>query len=112
MKDWKKERKKRKNGLITEKCCCCCVTTTVWMNHVDNKKMHREKASREQHKTAASYFAQILEATASTKQQLYGYLPPISKTIQVRQTWPAEHCWRRKVFYRPQHVDVPVLTDS
>ena len=30
----------------------------------------------------------------STKQQLYGHLPPIMKTIQVRRTRHAEHCWK------------------
>ena len=29
-----------------------------------------------------------------TKQQLYGHLPPIIKTIKVRQTRHAGHCWR------------------
>ena len=29
-----------------------------------------------------------------TKQQLYGHLPPIKKTIQVRRTRHAGHCWR------------------
>ena len=29
-----------------------------------------------------------------TKHQLYGHLPPISKTIQVRRTRHAGHCWR------------------
>ena len=29
-----------------------------------------------------------------TKQQLYGYLPTITKTIQVRRTRHAGHCWR------------------
>ena len=29
-----------------------------------------------------------------TKQQLYGHLPPIMKTIQVRWTRHAGHCWR------------------
>ena len=29
-----------------------------------------------------------------TKQQLYGYLPPITKTIKVRRTRHAGHCWR------------------
>ena len=32
----------------------------------------------------------------STKQQLYSHLLPITKTIQVRQTRHAEHCWRSK----------------
>ena len=30
------------------------------------------------------------------KQQLYGHLTPITKTIQVRQTRHAGHCWRNK----------------
>ena len=32
----------------------------------------------------------------STKQQLYGRSPPIMKTIQVRRTRHAEHCWRSR----------------
>ena len=31
-----------------------------------------------------------------TKQQLYGHLPPIMKTIQVRWSRHAGHCWRSK----------------
>ena len=31
-----------------------------------------------------------------TRQQLYGHLPPITKTIQVRRTKHAGHCWRSK----------------
>ena len=31
-----------------------------------------------------------------TKQQLYGHLPPIMKTIQVRRIKHAGHCWRSK----------------
>ena len=30
------------------------------------------------------------------KQQLYGHLPPITKTIQVRRTRHAGHCWRSR----------------
>ena len=30
------------------------------------------------------------------RHQLYGHLPPITKTIQVRRTRQAEHCWRSK----------------
>ena len=32
-----------------------------------------------------------------TRHQLYGHLPPISKTIQVRRTRHAGHCWRSRV---------------
>ena len=31
-----------------------------------------------------------------TKHQLYGHLPPITKTIQARWTRPAGHCWRSR----------------
>ena len=31
-----------------------------------------------------------------TRHQLYGHLPPITKTIQVRQTKHAWHCWKSK----------------
>ena len=31
-----------------------------------------------------------------TRHQLYGHLPPISKTIQVRRTRHAGHCWRSR----------------
>ena len=31
-----------------------------------------------------------------TKQQLYGHFPPITKTIQVRRTRHAGHCWRSR----------------
>ena len=31
-----------------------------------------------------------------TRHQLYGHLPSITKTIQVRRTRNAEHCWRSK----------------
>ena len=31
-----------------------------------------------------------------TRHQLYSYLPPITKTIQVRRTIHAGHCWRSR----------------
>ena len=31
-----------------------------------------------------------------TKHKIYGHLPPITKTIQVRRTWHAGHCWRSR----------------
>ena len=32
----------------------------------------------------------------ATKLHLYGYLPPITKTIQIRRTRHARHCWRSR----------------
>ena len=36
-----------------------------------------------------------------TRLQLYGHLPPITKTIQVRRTRHAGHCWRSKDEHLP-----------
>ena len=44
-----------------------------------------------------------------TKQQLYGHLPPITKTIQIRRIRHAGHCWRS----RDELIsDVPLWTLS
>ena len=45
-----------------------------------------------------------------TRHQLYGHLPPITKTIQVRRTRHAGHCWRSRdevmYSYGPPHMAV------
>ena len=50
-----------------------------------------------------------------TREQLYGYLPPISQTIQVRRTRHAGHCWRSKgelisdvLLWKPTHGNASV----
>ena len=54
-------------------------------------------------KNLDSYYTKILRAILnkswrehSRKQQLYSHLPPIMKTIQVRQIKHVEHCWRSR----------------
>ena len=49
-----------------------------------------EEARRQLHKNAASNIEQVLAATS------YGHLPSITKTIQVRRTRHAGHCWRSR----------------
>ena len=56
------------------------VDTTVWMHYMDANQMYEEKAWQQLHKNATSNIEQVLEA-APSKQQLYGHLPPITKTI-------------------------------
>ena len=60
-----------------------CVNTAVWMHYWDAN--FRKKAWQQLHKNAASNTEQVPEQDP-TKQQLYGHLPPITKTIQVRRT--------------------------
>ena len=66
-----------------------------YMDYVDSNKMAGEEARRQLHKNAASNLEQVLAVTP-TGHQLYGHLPPIMKTIQVRRTRHAGHCWRSK----------------
>ena len=52
-----------------------------------------------------------------TRHQLYGHLPPITKTIQIRRTRHAGHCWRSKdelisdVLLWTPHMDVQKRDD-
>ena len=62
---------------------------------MDAIKTNEEKLQQKLHKNAASNFEQVLEAKPH-KAQLYGHLPPITKTIQVRPTRHAGHCWRSR----------------
>ena len=53
-----------------------------------------------------------------TRHQLYRHLPPITKTLQVRRTRHAGHCWRSKdelisdVFLWTPHMDVQKQDDQ
>ena len=53
-----------------------------------------------------------------TRHQLYGHLPPITNTIQVRWTRHAGHCWRSRdelisdYSYGPQHMAVQKQDDQ
>ena len=61
------------------------------MHYMDADKTDGEKAWRQLHKNSVRNFEQH-----PTKQRLYGHLPPITKTIKVRRTRHAGHCWRNK----------------
>ena len=51
-----------------------------------------------------AFFSKVINAIVQdctqqqhpTRHQLYGHLPPITKTIQVRRTRHAGHCWRSR----------------
>ena len=67
------------------------INTTKWM-HCMHAKCMEEKLN--------GNYTRILRAVLNkswrqhpTKHQLYGHLPPIMKTIQVRRTRHAGHCW-------------------
>ena len=62
---------------------------------MDANKTAGEEARWQLHKNATCNLKQVLAATP-TRHQLYGHLPPIMKTIQVRRTRHAGHCWRSR----------------
>ena len=75
---------------------------------MDSNKTAGEEARRQLHKNATCNLKQSWRQHP-TRHQLYGHLPPITKTIQVRRTRPAGHCWRsRDELIR----DVPLWTPT
>ena len=53
-----------------------------------------------------------------TRHQLYGHLPPITKTIQVRRTRHAGHCWRSRdelirdvLLWTPPYIYIYIYTN-
>ena len=56
-----------------------------------------------------SLFRKIYRSSHPIKQQLYGHLPTILKTIQIRRARHAGHCWRSK----DEHIsDILLWTNS
>ena len=62
------------------------------MYYLDAKKTAGEEARRQLHKNVASNIKESWRQHP-TKHQLYGHLPPITKTIQVIRTRHAGHSW-------------------
>ena len=67
------------------------VDTAIWMHYM----------TKQMEKKLNGNYTRMLQAILSkswrqhpTKQQLYGHLAPITKTIQVKRTRHAGHCWR------------------
>ena len=70
-----------------------CIDTAIWMHYMDANQTAGEETWRQLMLRA------ILNKSWQqhpTRRQLYGHLPPITKTIQVRRARHAGHCWRSK----------------
>ena len=78
------------------------------MHHVDTDETPWEKARWNLHKNATNKSWK----QHSTKQQLYGHQPSISKIIQDEQDMQdtAGEARANKVLYGPLYMDAPVLT--
>ena len=60
---------------------------------MDSNKTAGKEARRQLHKNAASNLEQVLAATPHKTPTVW---PPITKTIQVRRTRHAGHCWKSR----------------
>ena len=60
---------------------------------MDSNKTAGEEARRQLHKNAAYNLEQVLAATLHKTPTVR---PPVTKTIQVRRTRHAGHCWRSR----------------
>ena len=65
------------------------------MHYLDANQTAGEEDRRQLHKNVASNIEQVL-AHHPTRHRLYSHLPPITKTLQVRRTRHAGHCWRSR----------------
>ena len=95
-------------------CVCVCVICKwkVFSNILNNSKLiclHTVKwfttwtLTKRLEKKLDGNYTRMLRAILNkswqqhpTRHQLYGHLPPITKTIQVRRTRHAGHCWRSR----------------
>ena len=71
------------------------IDTAIRVHYMDANKTAGEEARRQLHKNAACNLGKSWRQHP-TRHQLYGHLPPITKTIQVRRTRHAGHCWRSR----------------
>ena len=62
---------------------------------MDSYKTAGEEDKRQLHKKLREILNESWRQQP-TRYQLYGHLPPITKTIQVRRTRYAGHCWRSR----------------
>ena len=74
---------------------CGHIDTAIWLHYMDANKTAAEEDRRQLHKNATCNLEQSWRQH-TTRHQLYGHLPPITKTFQVRRTRHSGHCWRSR----------------
>ena len=70
---------------------CSCISTIVGLHYINLNGKLDGNHTKLLHSILSKFWEQH-----PTKQQLYNHLPPISQTIQVRQTRQAGHFWKSK----------------
>ena len=75
---------------------CNYASSTVWIHHTDADETQWGDLDGTAQECNELYWTNPGGSIAATSQQLFGHLPPISKTFQIKRTRHAGHCWRRK----------------
>ena len=71
------------------------IDTAIWLHYMDANKTAGEEARQQLHKNATCNLEQVLAATPH-KTPTVRPPAPITKTIQLRRTRHAGHCWRSR----------------
>ena len=81
----------------------CVQTNDLWLIYNFTNKLFTLTITKRLKKKLDGNYTRMLRAILNkswrqhpTRHQLYGHLPPVTKTIQVRRTRHAGHCWSRK----------------
>ena len=72
------------------------VDTAEWIHYLGANKKAGKEARRQLHKNVASNIEQVLAATPHKRPTIWSPASPLTKTIQVRRTRYAGHCWRSR----------------
>ena len=86
--------------------CCRCGSTTIWMDHLDDIIMKREKAE---------WMLCVVLKAALQKQQLCRNWPPISQTSQIRRSRYPRYHWRNRnelITDIQRHIDAQGMADQ
>ena len=73
-----------------------CIDTAIWMHYMDANQTAGEETWPATTQECWEQYWNKSWWQHPTRRQLYGHLPPITKTIQVRRARHAGHCWRSK----------------
>ena len=82
---------------------CLCISLFIGKDMVIFRWLFYSLLTKRLEKKLDGNYTRMLRAILNkswrqhpTRHQLYGHLPPITKTIQVRRTRHAGHCWRSR----------------
>ena len=74
----------------------CCVLLHGHLRSISETSRHDKQEMLDTNREQSRAILNKSWRQHPTRHQLYGHLPPITKTIQVKRTRHAGHCWRSR----------------